>query len=121
MNKQSIYASAAVIVAALLVFISIGRVNFYTGWIAFMPLFACVINTPSKKCFRLGLLFGAAFSCFAYAWMITGAQRFTGYHFLYGLGVMLFVYTVCFALLGLLIVLLFAFATTAKACNGYFV
>lgn len=89
MNKQSIYASAAVIVAALLVFISIGRVNFYTGWIAFMPLFACVINTPSKKCFRLGLLFGAAFSCFAYAWMITGAQRFTGYHSLYGLGIML--------------------------------
>lgn len=89
MNKQNIYDFAAIIVASLLVFISICRVNFYTGWIAFMPLFMCVINASSKKCFRSGLVFGAAFSCFAYFWMIAGAQRFTGYNFLYGTGVML--------------------------------
>ncbi len=89
MNKQSIYNFAAIIVAALLVFISICRIDFYTGWIAFTPLFMCIINASSKKCFRSGLVFGAAFSCFAYYWMITGAQRFTGYNFLYGTGVML--------------------------------
>ncbi|SFQ41741.1 apolipoprotein N-acyltransferase [Parafilimonas terrae] len=88
MNKRGLSVLLPV-VAGLLAFISIGEINFYTGWIAFVPLFACVINAPSRRCFKAGLIFGAAFSCFAYSWMITGAQRFTGYNFLYGAGIML--------------------------------
>ena len=42
-----------------------------------------------KRAFKTALVFGFTFSCLAFFWMIPGAERFTGYNMLYGLGVFL--------------------------------
>ena len=48
-----------------------------------------MLNATAKQSFKQGLIFGFILSCFAYSWMISGAERFTGYNFLYGVGVFL--------------------------------
>jgi apolipoprotein N-acyltransferase len=42
-----------------------------------------------KQVFKIALVFGFTFSCLAFFWMIPGAERFTGYSMLYGLGIFL--------------------------------
>ena len=77
------------IISAVLTFIAIAEINFTIGWICFVPLFIAVSNASSKQYFKQGFIFGFTFSCFTYSWMISGAERFTGYNFLYGAGVFL--------------------------------
>jgi apolipoprotein N-acyltransferase len=89
MRKKLFHPNLAAVIAALLAFIAMGEINFFVGLIAFVPLFVCLINASSKQSIRLGLIFGVVLSCFAYSWMIIGAERFTGYNFLYGAGVFL--------------------------------
>jgi apolipoprotein N-acyltransferase len=52
-------------------------------------LFISIYSKSAKQIFKTALIFGFAFSCFAFSWMIPGAERFTGYSMLYGLGVFL--------------------------------
>ncbi len=70
-------------------FIAIGEINFITGYICFVPLFIATFNTTAKQNFKQGFIFGSTLSCFAYSWMISGAERFTGYSFIYGVAVFL--------------------------------
>lgn len=84
MLKKKFSNAIAVIASALLAFIAMGEINFFTGLIAFVPLFIVTLQSSPKQSARLGLLFGVALSAFAYSWMVSGAERFTGYNFLYG-------------------------------------
>jgi apolipoprotein N-acyltransferase len=77
------------IISGLLVFIAVGEINFVLAWVCFVPLFISLFNKTPKQVFRLGFIFGFTLSCFAFSWMVSGAERFTGFNFLYGLGVFL--------------------------------
>jgi apolipoprotein N-acyltransferase len=57
------------------------------SWICYVPLFISIYNKPGKQAFKSAFIFGITFSCFAFFWMIPGAERFTGYNVLYGVGV----------------------------------
>jgi apolipoprotein N-acyltransferase len=57
------------------------------SWICYVPLFLSIYNKSAKQSFRTALIFGFTFSCFAFFWMIPGAERFTGYNMLYGVGI----------------------------------
>src|SRR6516164_5886367 len=89
MRKKFLHPNLAAVISAILAFIAMGEINFFIGLIAFVPLFCSLINASPKQSTRLGLIFGVVLSCFAYSWMIIGAERFTGYNFLYGAGVFL--------------------------------
>ncbi|MEP6684790.1 MAG: apolipoprotein N-acyltransferase [Parafilimonas sp.] len=89
MLKKKISANLLSIISGLLVFIAIGEINFITGLICFVPLFIGTFNTTAKQHFKQGLIFGFILSVFAYSWMISGAERFTGYSFIYGAGIFL--------------------------------
>ncbi len=89
MLKKILHPNFAAAIAALLVFIAIGEINFLAGLIAFVPLFACLINASPRQSIKVGFIFGIVLSCFAYSWMMSGAERFTGHNFLYGAGVFL--------------------------------
>jgi len=89
MLKKAFSSNLAAIISGLLVFIAIGQINFVLGWICFVPLFFSILNKTPKQVFRLGCIFGVTLSCFAYSWIISGAERFTGYNFLYGIIVFL--------------------------------
>lgn len=89
MLKKILHPNLAAVIAALLAFIAIAEINFLVGLIAFVPLFASLMNVSVKQSIKMGLIFGVVFSCFAYSWMINGAERFTGHNFLYGIGVFL--------------------------------
>ena len=89
MFKQEKTAALLPIVSALLAFIAIGEINFLLGWMCFAPLFASTLHATAKQHFKHGFIFGFILSCFAYSWMISGAERFTGYSFLYGAGIFL--------------------------------
>jgi len=64
-------------------------INFILSWICYVPLFVAIYNKTMKQAFKTALVFGFTFSCLAFFWMIPGAERFTGYSMLYGLGVFL--------------------------------
>ncbi len=89
MFKKIFSSNLPPVISGLLVFIGIGEINFIVGLICFVPLFISTFNANTKQHFRQGFIFGVVLSCFAYSWMISGAQRFTGYSFIYGIGVFL--------------------------------
>ncbi|MEP6466020.1 MAG: apolipoprotein N-acyltransferase [Parafilimonas sp.] len=89
MFKKKISANLLSVISGILVFIAIAEINFIVGWICFVPLFIATMHASAKQKFKQGFIFGIIFSCFTYSWMISGAQRFTGYSFLYGAGVFL--------------------------------
>jgi apolipoprotein N-acyltransferase len=89
MRKNYLHPNLAAVISAILAFVAIAEINFFVGCIAFVPLFVSLVNASPKQSLKLGLIFGVTFSCFAYSWMISGAERFTGYNFLYGAGVFL--------------------------------
>ena len=78
-----------IVVSAIIAFAAMGQINFVAAWLAFVPLFMIIINASAKQSFKHGFLFGTILSLIAYSWMISGAERFTGYNFLYGAGVFL--------------------------------
>ena len=77
------------VISGLLTYIAICHINFIFSWICYVPLFISIYNKSAKQAFKTALIFGFTFSCFAFFWMIPGAERFTGYNMLYGLGVFL--------------------------------
>ncbi len=77
------------IISGILTYIAICQINFILSWICYIPLFIAIYNKKAKQVFKTGLIFGLAFSSLAFFWMIPGAERFTGYNMLYGLGVFL--------------------------------
>ncbi|MEP7107707.1 MAG: apolipoprotein N-acyltransferase [Ferruginibacter sp.] len=77
------------VISGLLSYIAICHINLVCSWICYVPLFISVYNKSTKQVFKTALIFGFTFSCFAFFWMIPGAERFTGYNRLYGLGVFL--------------------------------
>ena len=89
MLKKVFSSNLAAIISGLLVFIAIGQINFVLGWICFVPLFFSILSKTPKQVFHIGCIFGVTLSCFAYSWIISGAERFTGYNFLYGILVFL--------------------------------
>jgi apolipoprotein N-acyltransferase len=89
MLKKIFSSNLPAIISGLLVFIAIGEINFTVGWICFVPMFIVTLNANAKQSFKQGFIFGFVLSCFAYFWMISGAERFTGYSFIYGIGVFL--------------------------------
>jgi apolipoprotein N-acyltransferase len=89
MFKKKISANLLSIISALFVFIAIGEINFTIGWICFVPLFISIFNATAKQHVKQGFIFGFVLACFAYSWMISGAERFTGYNLLYGAGIFL--------------------------------
>jgi len=89
MLKKIFSSNLPAIISGLLVFIALVQINFTVGWICFVPLFILTLTATAKQSFKQGFIFGFVLSCFAYSWMIAGAERFTGYNFLYGIGVFL--------------------------------
>ena len=75
------------VISGVLAYIAICHINFMLSWICFVPLFISIYNKSAKQVFTSGTIFGFTFSCFAFYWMIPGAERFTGYTIFYGLGV----------------------------------
>ena len=84
-NRQWVLA----LISGILTFMAIGHINFLFSWICYVPLFAAIYNKPARQAFKTALVFGFTFSCVAFFWMIPGAERFTGYSMLYGIGVFL--------------------------------
>ncbi|MBS1745886.1 MAG: apolipoprotein N-acyltransferase [Bacteroidetes bacterium] len=84
-------------ISGLLLFVAIGENNFVAGCICLVPLFISTFDVKQKKIFINGFITGLIFSCFAYMWIIKGAERFTGYSFLYGIAVFL----ICAVIAGL--------------------
>src|SRR5258706_9949927 len=89
MFKKFFDSNLPAIISGLLVFIAVGEINFVLGWICFVPLFISIFDKKPKQIFRSGFIFGFCLSCFAFSWMVSGAERFTGFNFLYGIGVFL--------------------------------
>ncbi|MEO6638561.1 MAG: hypothetical protein ABIN25_09800, partial [Ginsengibacter sp.] len=77
------------IISGILTFIAICHINFFFSWICYVPLFVAIYNKTAKQFFKNALVFSFTFSCLAFFWMIPGAERFTGYSMLYGVGVFL--------------------------------
>ena len=80
---------ALAIISGILTYTAICHINFILSWICYVPLFVAIYNKTRKQAFKTALIFGFTFSCLAFFWMIPGAERFTGYSMLYGLGVFL--------------------------------
>jgi apolipoprotein N-acyltransferase len=89
MFKKTFSSNIASIISGLLAFIAIAQINFVIGLICFVPVFIASFRLNAKQNFKQGFILGFVFSCFTYFWMISGAERFTGYSFLYGVGVFL--------------------------------
>jgi apolipoprotein N-acyltransferase len=89
MPKKIFSSSLPAIISGLLVFIALVEINFTVGWICFVPIFILMLKANAKQSFKHGFIFGFVLSCVTYSWMISGAERFTGYNFLYGVGVFL--------------------------------
>lgn len=77
------------VLSALLTYFNVCQINFFFSWICYIPLFISLINSSPKKSFKTGLVFGFALSVFGFFWMIPGAERFTGYSVIYGIGIFL--------------------------------
>ena len=80
---------AFAIISGILTYMAICHISFILSWICYIPLFIAIFNKPMKQVFKTAFIFGFTFSCLAFFWMIPGAERFTGYSILYGLGVFL--------------------------------
>lgn len=77
------------IISGILTYTAICNINFLVSWICYVPLFVAIYNKPPKQTFKTALVFGFTFSCLAFFWMIPGAEKFTGYSMLNGVGVFL--------------------------------
>ncbi len=77
------------IISGILTYTAICYINFLFSWLCYVPLFAAIYNKPARRAFKTALVFGCTFSCLAFFWMMPGAERFTGYSMLYGIGVFL--------------------------------
>ncbi len=75
--------------SGLLTYIAICHISFMFTWICYVPLFVVINNKSPRQTFHTVLIFGFTFSCLAFFWMVPGAERFTGYNILYGLGIFL--------------------------------
>jgi apolipoprotein N-acyltransferase len=97
LNKSWLFA----IISGLLTYMAICKISFIFSWICYVPLFISIYNKSAKPTFKIALIFGFTFSCLAFFWMIPGAERFTGYSMLYGIGVFIIsaaffsLYTAC--------------------------
>src|SRR6478736_4753892 len=89
MLKKNFHPNLIAAVSAIIAFAAMGQINFVASWLAFVPLFTIIIKASVKQSFKHGFVFGIALSLIAYWWIISGAERFTGYNFLYGAGVFL--------------------------------
>ncbi|KAA9038488.1 apolipoprotein N-acyltransferase [Ginsengibacter hankyongi] len=77
------------VVSGILTYMAICHINFIVSWICYIPLFVAIYDKKKKEVFKIAIVFGFTFSCLAFFWMIPGAERFTGYNMLYGVGVFL--------------------------------
>jgi len=97
-NKSWILA----IISGILAYVAICKINFIFSWICYIPFFISVYNKKKKGVFKTAFIFASTFSCLAFFWMIPGAERFTGYNMLYGLGVFIisaFFYSLFFSMI----------------------
>ena len=78
---------ASAVISGILTYMAICHINFVISWICYVSLFTTIYNKSVKQVFKTAFIFGFTFSCLAFFWMIPGAERFTGYNVLYGLGV----------------------------------
>ncbi|MEO8109914.1 MAG: apolipoprotein N-acyltransferase [Ginsengibacter sp.] len=103
------------IISGILTFMAICQINSFFSWICYVPLFAAIYNKPARQAFKTALVFGFTFSCLAFFWMIPGAERFTGYSMLYGIGVFLIsaIFYIFFCTM-----LLWCFSVLKKAGNN---
>ena len=77
------------VTSGLLFYIAICHINFMLSWICYVPFFLSIYNKSTKRVLKNAVIFSLTFSCFAFYWMIPGAERFTGYNIFYGLGIFL--------------------------------
>lgn len=103
------------IISGIVTFMAICQINSFFSWICYVPLFAAIYNKPARQAFKTALVFGFTFSCLAFFWMIPGAERFTGYSMLYGIGVFLIsaIFYIFFCTM-----LLWCFSVLKKAGNN---
>ncbi|HEX5153538.1 MAG TPA: apolipoprotein N-acyltransferase [Parafilimonas sp.] len=101
------------IISGLLAFIALVEINFIVGWICFVPVFISMLKANVKQSFKQGFIFGFVLSCLSFYWMISGAERFTGYNFLYGLGVFL----ICTLIMAVYWACLFSCVSFARITN----
>jgi apolipoprotein N-acyltransferase len=88
MNRYATPGGA--IIAGLCLFVAVQHSVFILGWIALVPVLVPLFGKhPTLTPFRAGLISGTAFSCFAFAWMITGILAFTGLSIGYGVALFL--------------------------------
>src|ERR1700712_2777879 len=78
---------ALAVISGILTYMAICHISFVVSWICYVPLFTAIYKKPNKQVFKTTFIFGFTFSCLAFLWMIPGAERFTGYSVLYGVGV----------------------------------
>ena len=75
--------------SGVLAFIAVCQFNLLIAWVCYIPIFISIQGVKSFEAFKKGFCFGFIFSLLSFFWMITGAERFTGYSMAYGLGVFL--------------------------------
>ena len=114
MLKKNFSSNLGPVFSGILVFIAMGEINFVIGCICFAPLFISSFDKTAKQHFKQGFILGVVSSSFGYSWMISGAERFTGYSFIYGLGVFL----ICTLVLALYWALLFLCISLIKIKNS---
>ncbi len=84
MNRITAFGGAAL--SGLFVFLAFSHFVPWLGWIALVPLFL-VLEDGRSDGFLPGLVAGATLSVCAFAWMIPGAQAFTGAAVGYGIAI----------------------------------
>lgn len=77
------------IISGVLAYVAICQINFFLSWICYVPLFISIHNKSARQVLKIAVIYGFTFSCFAFFWMIPGAERFTGYSMFYGLAIFL--------------------------------
>lgn len=89
MNRKTAIMGAAL--SGAFVFLAFSHAVPYVVWIALVPLFIAIDGATNR--FLPGLVAGAMFAVFAFAWMIPGAKAFTGAAMGYGISI----FVVCVA------------------------
>ena len=84
MNRITAFGGAAL--SGLFVFLAFSHFVPWLGWVALVPLFL-VLEGGRSDGFLPGLVAGAMLSFCAFAWMIPGAQAFTGAAVGYGIAI----------------------------------
>ena len=97
MSKLKKYRSRGYIAGAALsglcIYLAVLQTVPLLAWVALVPLFLAIGGRPRSAhkypSFLPGLVAGVTFSVFAFAWMIPGAQTFTGASMGYGIAIFL--------------------------------